>query len=74
MYIVNSICDILDKIVPKEESYKKLISFVSDRPGHDFRYAIDASKIENELGWKANENFESGIKKTINWYLDKYKK
>ena len=74
MYIVNTICDILDNLAPKEESYKKLISFVSDRPGHDFRYAIDASKIENELGWKANENFESGIKKTINWYLDKYKK
>ena len=74
MYIVNTICDILDNLVPKEDSYKKLISFVTDRPGHDFRYAIDASKIENELGWKADENFESGIKKTINWYLDKYKK
>ena len=74
MYIANTICDILDNLVPKEESYKKLISFVSDRPGHDFRYAIDASKIENELGWRANENFESGIKKTINWYLDKYNK
>ena len=74
MYIVNTICDILDNLVPKEDSYKKLISFVTDRPGHDFRYAIDASKIENELGWEADENFESGIKKTINWYLDKYKK
>jgi len=74
MYIVNTICDILDNLLPKDESYKKLISFVTDRPGHDFRYAIDASKIENELGWKANENFESGIKKTISWYLDKYKK
>lgn len=73
LYIVNAICDILDNINPKEESYKKLISFVSDRPGHDFRYAIDATKIENELGWEANENFETGIKKTINWYLDKYK-
>ena len=74
MYIVNTICDILDNLIPKEKSYKELISFVSDRPGHDFRYAIDAAKIENKLGWKANENFESGIKKTINWYLDKYNK
>jgi dTDP-glucose 4,6-dehydratase len=56
---------------PKETSYKEQITFVSDRPGHDFRYAIDASKIENELGWKAEENFESGILKTIEWYLKK---
>ena len=49
------------------------INFVNDRPGHDFRYAIDASKIKNELSWKADENFESGIKKTINWYINKYK-
>lgn len=47
---------------------------MSDRPGHDFRYAIDANKIESNLDWKADENFESGIKKTINWYLNKYKK
>ena len=57
---------------PKSKSYKDQITFVKDRPGHDFRYAIDASKIENELGWKANENFETGIKKTINWYIKKY--
>ena len=70
LYIAHTICDILDEIKPKKESYRKQISFVTDRPGHDFRYAIDASKIENELGWKAKENFESGIKKTIKWYLN----
>lgn len=72
LYIANKICDLLDEIKPKTESYKKQITFVNDRPGHDFRYAIDASKIENELGWKADENFESGILKTIEWYLNKY--
>ena len=56
--------------MPKEAPYIDQITFVTDRPGHDFRYAIDASKIENELGWKADENFESGIKKTIEWYLN----
>jgi len=72
LYIVDKICGILDEIKPAKESYKKQITFVKDRPGHDFRYAIDASKIENELQWKADENFESGIKKTIEWYLNKY--
>jgi len=72
LYIVDTICSILDEIKPSAKSYKEQISFVSDRPGHDFRYAIDATKIENELGWKADENFESGIKKTIDWYLNKY--
>ena len=74
VYIANTICEVLDEIVPKEKSYKELITFVKDRPGHDFRYAIDASKIQKDLGWKANENFETGIKKTINWYLKKYVK
>jgi len=73
LYIVNTICGILDEIKPANLSYKEQITFVKDRPGHDFRYAIDASKIENELGWKADENFETGIKKTIDWYLNKYK-
>ena len=73
LYIANKICEILDTIHPKENSYKEQITFVDDRPGHDFRYAIDATKIENELGWKAAENFETGIHKTIKWYLDKYK-
>jgi len=70
LYIAHTICDLLDELQSKEQSYKDQITFVTDRPGHDFRYAIDASKIENELGWKAKENFESGIKKTIQWYLD----
>ena len=72
LYIANTICDLLDEIQPKNGSYKNQIKFVTDRPGHDFRYAIDASKLESELGWKADENFESGIRKTIEWYLDKY--
>lgn len=70
--IVDTICSILDELMPAEKSYKEQITFVKDRPGHDFRYAIDASKIENNLGWRAEENFESGIRKTINWYLEKY--
>ena len=72
LYIANKICEILDEIYPKKNSYKNQISFEKDRPGHDFRYAIDASKVENELGWKASENFETGILKTIQWYLKKY--
>ena len=75
LYIANTICEILQKVKPLEEgSYTDLITFVTDRPGHDFRYAIDATKIENDLGWKADENFESGILKTINWYVEKYQK
>ena len=73
LYIANTICTILDEIHPKETSYKNQITFVKDRPGHDFRYAIDATKLETELAWQVQENFESGIKKTINWYLEKYK-
>ncbi len=69
--IVNTICEILDgkKSRSDGKSYKDQITFVKDRAGHDRRYAIDASKIENELGWNAEENFESGIRKTIDWYL-----
>ena len=76
MYIVDTICSILDEKSPRTNgnSYKELKSFVEDRAGHDFRYAIDATKIEIELGWKADENFESGILKTITWYINKYKK
>lgn len=71
LYIAHTICEILDRKLPKQTgSYKDQISFVTDRPGHDFRYAIDATKIESELGWKADENFESGIEKTISWYLN----
>ena len=72
LQIVDRICTILDQQVPKATSYKDLITFVEDRAGHDRRYAIDATKLENELGWKADENFDSGIVKTIEWYLGKY--
>lgn len=70
LYIAHTICDLLDELQPKETSYRDQISFVTDRPGHDFRYAIDASKIESALGWKAEETFETGIKKTVAWYLE----
>ncbi len=71
--VAKIICDILDeKHAKKTGSYKDQIAFVKDRPGHDYRYAIDASKIENELGWKASEDFESGIRKTVAWYFEKY--
>ena len=75
-YIASTICEILDRKAPRNngKSFKELISYVEDRPGHDMRYAIDASKIENELGWQADENFETGIEKTIDWYLNKYLK
>jgi len=72
LQIVNTICTILDQQIPKETSYKELITFVEDRAGHDRRYAIDATKLEDELGWKADENFDSGIVKTIEWYLNRY--
>ena len=69
LQIVNRICEILDKKVPTKKSYKELITFVEDRAGHDRRYAIDATKIENGLGWFADKNFDSGILKTVEWYL-----
>lgn len=73
-YIATKICELLDVIHPlKKGSYKNQITYVTDRAGHDFRYAIDASKIEKDLGWKADENFDSGIEKTVKWYLEKYK-
>ncbi|NIJ45781.1 dTDP-glucose 4,6-dehydratase [Wenyingzhuangia heitensis] len=71
-YIADKICEILDTLKPAKNSYKDLINYVEDRAGHDRRYAIDATKIESDLGWKADENFESGILKTIEWYLEKY--
>ncbi|EHC5098605.1 dTDP-glucose 4,6-dehydratase [Escherichia coli] len=67
--VVLTICDLLDEIVPKEKSYREQITYVTDRPGHDRRYAIDADKISRELGWKPQETFESGIRKTVEWYL-----
>ena len=87
LQIVDAIASILDQKIPKKSylplngdtpvakakvGYKDLITFVEDRAGHDRRYAIDATKLENELGWKADENFDSGIVKTIEWYLSKY--
>ena len=84
LQIAGRICEILDQKIPPQtnsklktqhstlESYKELVTFVEDRAGHDRRYAIDASKIENELGWKAEETFDTGIVKTVEWYLEKY--
>jgi len=70
--VVHTLCDLLDELKPREDgkSYKEQITFVKDRPGHDRRYAIDATKIANKLGWKPEETFETGIRKTIQWYLD----
>jgi dTDP-glucose 4,6-dehydratase len=70
--VVKKICQILDGLKPREDGdkYESLIMFVKDRPGHDLRYAIDASKINNELGWQPQETFESGIQKTVEWYLN----
>jgi len=68
--IVRRVCDILDRERPQAESRQKLITFVTDRPGHDHRYAINADKLETELGWRARENFDSGIEKTVAWYLE----
>ena len=68
--VVTNICEILDELVPSNSSYRDLISYVEDRPGHDMRYAIDSTKIKNDLGWVPEETFESGIRKTVRWYLD----
>ncbi len=73
LQIANMICKILDKKLPRKVSYKELITFVEDRAGHDKRYAIDTSKIENELGWRAKKSFNNGIEKTIEWYIKKWK-
>jgi dTDP-glucose 4,6-dehydratase len=70
--VVHTLCDLLDELKPREDgkSYREQITFVKDRPGHDRRYAIDATKISDELGWKPDETFETGIRKTLQWYLD----
>ncbi len=68
--VVRTICAILDRLRPGPRPHADLITFVTDRPGHDLRYAIDATKLEQELGWRAQENFDTGIEKTVRWYLD----
>ena len=68
--VVHAVCDVLDDIRPRgDDSYRSLISFVTDRPGHDWRYAIDCSKIENDLGWTPSTSFEDGIRQTVEWYI-----
>jgi dTDP-glucose 4,6-dehydratase len=70
--VVETLCDILDELKPKliPKSYRDQIKFVKDRSGHDRRYAIDATKLEHELGWKPNETFVSGLRKTVIWFLE----
>ncbi|WP_280564591.1 dTDP-glucose 4,6-dehydratase [Chromohalobacter sp. 48-RD10] len=69
--VVNTICTLLDELAPSQYSpYAQLINYVADRPGHDLRYAIDADKIERKLGWRPEETFESGVRKTVEWYLE----
>ena len=70
--VVHAICELMDELSPNPlpEGHKSLITYVTDRPGHDARYANDADKLENELGWKAEENFDTGIEKTVKWYLE----
>lgn len=68
--IVETICQLMDESKPRNKPYKKLIKFVKDRPGHDWRYAIDISRITNDLGWSPQETFKSGLRKTVNWYLN----
>jgi dTDP-glucose 4,6-dehydratase len=71
LQVVESLCDLLQELAPvAQRRYRDLITFVQDRPGHDHRYAIDAGKIERELGWAPRETFESGLRKTVQWYLD----
>ena len=68
--VVEAICDAVDRLVPASDSRRRLITFVADRPGHDRRYAIDATKLERELGWRPQEEFDKGLAKTVRWYLD----
>ncbi len=67
--VVHTLCDLLDELAPGKQSYRQQITYVTDRPGHDRRYAIDARKTERELGWRPSETFETGMRKTVQWYL-----
>ena len=70
---MQKICRLLDELRPRHQNkkYEELITFVTDRAGHDFRYAIDCTKIKTELGWKPTHNFDSGLRATVQWFLDK---
>ena len=68
--VVHAICDLMNEFMPRAGGYRDLISYVTDRPGHDLRYAIDSQKIQRELGWRPQEQFETGLRKTVKWYLD----
>lgn len=68
--VVNALCDIMDELQPANAPHSQLITYVKDRPGHDLRYAIDASKIKRELGWEPQETFETGLRKTVDWYVE----
>ena len=72
LQVVHAICETLDRLRPRGDgkSYKEQVSFVADRPGHDHRYAIDPTKLDRELGWRAAESFDTGIEKTVRWYLE----
>ena len=67
---MHAICDLLDELRPRSSSYREQIKFVTDRPGHDFRYAIDPSKLERELGWAPRTGFADGLRQTIQWFID----
>jgi dTDP-glucose 4,6-dehydratase len=71
--VVKAVCVLLDEARPNHAPHEQLISFVKDRPGHDRRYAIDSRKIESELGWKPKESFATGLRKTVEWYVDNMK-
>lgn len=70
LQVVERVCDLMDEMAPKAYPHRDLITFVTDRPGHDHRYAIDATKTENEIGWRARESFDTGIARTVRWYVD----
>jgi dTDP-glucose 4,6-dehydratase len=68
--VVRAICGLMDELAPKAHNHANLISYVHDRPGHDFRYSVDSSKIQRDLGWRPQQSFAAGLQKTVSWYLD----